>query len=227
MTRRASIERLGQDGGPPDGQGAAELVPRPAPKQPFSAGHGHGGQKLPVRQLWLSLGLTADADVLLDPVVVGDQVGVGEGPVVAVSVVAGRLQVQVAEPIALAPPDHAPASDDAEPLPGERLVLRRSVRILQIVDEPVVVVLGAGVAGLLDGARPRQFRRVVPVLQLVGGHVFGEFPGRDLAAGLQQDHFQAGLREDLGSPASGGARPHHGYVVERAVGILDQGRAHL
>src|SRR5580692_10646046 len=96
---------------------------------------------------------SADADVILGDVVVGGKVGVRNWPVLAVSIVTVSLEIQIAQTIALAAPNHGSPAHDAQPLPGERLILRSAIRIFKIVDEPIVVVLHARIALLLH--RPR------------------------------------------------------------------------
>ena len=115
---------------------------------------------------------------------------------------AGSLEVQIAEAITLTSPDHAAAAYKAKPLPGEGFVLRRRVGILQIVDEPVVVVFGAGVTGLLDGSGPNQLRREISVRELVTRHVLGELAGRYFASGLQDQHFEARFGELFRCPST-------------------------
>src|SRR5580693_8811530 len=96
---------------------------------------------------------SADTDVILRDVVVRREVGVRDGPVLAVSIVTVRLEIQIAQTVALPAPNHGSPADDAQSLPGERLVLGSAVRVFKIVDEPIVVVLHARVALLLY--RPR------------------------------------------------------------------------
>ena len=120
----------------------------------LGARHRHRGMELAVGQLGHVLGLALDADVVLDDVVVRREVVVVERPVLAVAVERLALQVLLAEAIALAPPHVGAAADDAQAaLPGERLVRRRRVRLLEIVGEPAVVVFHARVAVLLARAR--------------------------------------------------------------------------
>ena len=57
-----------------------------------------------VGQLVDAFSLPADPDVLLDEVVVGREVRVGERPVLAVAVVGRGLEVEVAQPVALRVP---------------------------------------------------------------------------------------------------------------------------
>ena len=103
------------------------------------------------------------------------------------------FEVQVAEAIALSSPHHGASAYDPKPLPSEWFVFGCGIGILQIVDEPVVVVFGAGVAGLLDRSGPNQLRRRVSVRELVARHVLGELAGRDFASRFQNHYLEARL----------------------------------
>ena len=209
----APVVILRKYGGAPDGDGAAELRLHALPQPQFAAGHFHGRQKVAVGQRGIAFRRAADADVTLHDLVVRLHLLVRERPVFAVAIVAGRFEIQIAHAVALAPPDQRAPAHDAQPLPGERLACRGAVGILQVVHEPVVVVLHAGVALLLHGPRARDFRRHVAVFQLVGRHVLGEFLGRDVAPGFEQRHLQARFRQALGRPTAGGAGTYHNGVV--------------
>ena len=100
----------------------------------------------------------ADAHIIFDNVVIGRQVFVGEWPVFAVTIVRGGFEIQVAQAVALAAPNQRSPADDPQPLPGEGFSRGRTVRVLHIVHEPVVVVLHARVALLLHGPRARDLR---------------------------------------------------------------------
>ena len=155
---------------------------------------------------------SADADVVLRDVVVRREIGVRNRPVLTVSVVTVGSEIEIAQTIALPAPHHGPSAHDAQPLPGERLVLGRAVGIFQIVDKPIVVVLHARVALLLDRPRLHDLRRHIAEVQLVGRHVLGEFGRRYIAPRFEQRHRQTGFRKSLGSPASSGARSHYNRI---------------
>src|SRR5207244_4423958 len=136
------------------------------------AGQGHGREVPAVRKLLEPLGEAGDADVVLDEVVVRLEVLVPERPILADAVVEGGLEVGVAEPVALPAPHvraaarHAQASQPREGLAG-----RGRVRLLEVVEEPLVVELVAPGAGL-DGTRAaQQLRRPVALLQAKGRRV--------------------------------------------------------
>ena len=150
-----------------------------------------------VRQLGDVLGLSRNADVVLDQVVVRNEILVADRPVLAVAVERLAVQILFAQPVALAAPDVGASADDARAaLPAERLVIGVGVGFLEIVGEPLVVPLAAGVAVAL--LRPRaadEVARLVAVLEVVGRNVLGEvfvalrlarFEQRDLDASLGQ-----------------------------------------
>ena len=213
MACGAPIVILGEDGGAPDGDRAAELRLHALAQPHLAAGHFHGRQEVAIRQRGIPFGRAADSHVALHDLVVRLHLLVRKGPVFAVAVVAGRLEIQIAHAVALASPDQRPTAHNAQALPGERLARRSAVWILQVVHEPVVVVFHAGVALLLHRTCTRDFRRHVAILQLVGRHVFGKLFGRDVAAGFQQRNLQAGFRQPLGRPTAGRAGAHHDGVV--------------
>src|SRR3989304_5924887 len=94
-----------------------------------------------------ALGLAAHADVTLDEVVVGSEVVVRERPIFAGAVEGSPLQVLLAHSIALPAPYVGAAPDEPRtPLPAEGLVGGRGVRLVEVVHEPMSVVLRTGVA---------------------------------------------------------------------------------
>ena len=219
---RPPVERRRQDGRAPDGERPSELLLHHLARVHLAAGQRHRRQERAVRQLRHALGLPADADEALHPLVVGRELGVVERPVDAEAVAARGFQVVVGQAIALpAPGDrlaaHVPSAD-----PGEGPVLRRGVRALGVLHEQVVRELVALVAELLDlllrldlagrvAASPhRQVVRLL-VLGVVGRRV-------ELAARLQHRDLEAGLRQLLRRPAARGARAHHDRIEDLALG---------
>ena len=152
-----------------------------------------GGRNCAVGQHLVAFCGAGDADVLLHDVVKRSEIGVGDRPVIAVAIAAGGFEIVVAHAVALTAPDQRSPAEHAEPLPGKWLVGRRAVGILEIVDEPFVVVFHARVALLLDGPRAHDLRRMVAVLELVRGHVLGEFGRTDRAACFEQRDLEPGL----------------------------------
>ena len=122
-----------------------------------------------------------NADVIFDEVIERFQILVAQRPVLAIAIVRGGLEVEIAESITLARPDVGTSAHDAHPsLPAERLVLRRRVRLLEIVREPVVVVFGAGVALNLARTRPADdLRRTAAIPELELGLVTRERGHKD------------------------------------------------
>ena len=213
--------RLGDVGRAADRDRPSQLLLHPRAKLRLGAAHRHGGMELAVGQLRHVFGLAGDADVVLDQLVVGHQVLVAERPVLAVAVEGLALQVLLAEPIALAAPDVGASADHARAaLPAERLVVRVGVRLVEVVGEPVVVPLAAGVAvALLRPRPPHQVARLVAVLQVEGGDVLGEVLVGLRLARFEQRHLDAGLREPLGRPAARGARSHHDHIELRRLHV--------
>ena len=185
---------LRHNGDATDRYGTPELRLHAIFKKNFSATHFHCRQKLAVGQHFVAFGRAADSYIFLDDVVVRRKVSVRNRPVVAVAVTTGGFEVVVAQAIALPAPDERAASEDAQALPRERFVGRRAVRIFKIVHEPLVVVLHARVALLLNRTRAHNFRRVVTILQLVAGHVLGELFRAHGTTRFKQGYFQSGLR---------------------------------
>src|SRR4029453_10757844 len=111
-------------------------------------------QELAVGEPGDVLGPARESDVVFDQLVVGNEILVVERPVDAEAVERRALQVLLTEAIALAAPDVGPSAGDPHPsLPRERLATRGGVRLLDVIAEPVAVVLGAGVAVPLRGVR--------------------------------------------------------------------------
>ena len=216
----ASVDRGREVGRAADRHQPVEARLHAIAQRALGARHRHRRQVHAVGQHRESLGLARDADVALHDLVVRRQVRVPDRPVHADPVVRRRLEVQIAEAVALTPPHvGAPAHQSRPPHPRERLVARE-VRLLQVVDEevrvPLVARVGLRLLRLQARERPlaapaiRQRRRgdVLPVVGVVG-----------LAAGLDQGDAKAGFRGALGDPASGGARTDHDEVVRRCRGL--------
>src|SRR5260370_1121200 len=145
----AAVEGFGKYGRAAHGHHAPHLFLDLLPQDALAAGHLHGRLENAVGKLRQVLGHARDADVAFHLFVIRNHLLVGNGPVVAIAVVRGRFEIQVAHAIALPSPAHAAAAQHALTDPVERLVLR--VRILDVVHKPVVVVFRAGVAQPLNG----------------------------------------------------------------------------
>src|SRR5206468_5686394 len=101
------------------------------------------------------------------------------------------------------------------PLPAERLVLRRRVRLLDVVAEPVVVELVAGVAVLLRGpGLADDLGRTVPIGRAELGPVLGEVLVGLRPARLQDRDAESRFGEALRDPAPGSSGAHHEHVED-------------
>src|SRR5258707_7193346 len=114
VASKTAVVVLRHNGDATDRYGAPELRLHAIFKKNFPATHFHCRQKLAVGQHFVAFGRAADSDIFLDDVVVGGKVGVRNWPVIAVAVAAGRLEVVVAQAIALPAPNERPASEDAQ-----------------------------------------------------------------------------------------------------------------
>ena len=208
VARRAPVDRCGQVRGAPLRDGAPHAGPDGGAHMGLDAREAHGRLQTLVGQLRNAFVDAGDADVALDLVVVGREVGRRQRPVDAEAVTRGRTEIDVAVAIALAPPHVRPATDDAHPPdPGERLSRRRRVRLVDVVDEPVGVPLREGVAGRLLRLRARDDGLGAgPQRQGMRRDVLAEVFRTEGASGVQHDDAQPRLGQTLGRPASRGAR---------------------
>ena len=210
-----TIEILGQDGGAADGECSPKVLRHQCAEMHFTAGHLHRRQKMSIGEYRISFSCTADAHIFFNDVVERSEILIRDGPTLTIPIMTCGLEVEVAQSIALPPPAQGSPAQDAESLPAERFVSRHAVRILKIVDEPVVVVFGARIALGLHWPclAPCACLGEVPILELKCGLVLGEFPGRYIAPGFQQGDIQTSLRKPLRSPAPGGPGTHHDCVI--------------
>ena len=159
MTRLAAVDRPREIGGAALRDRAAELRLDAGADRRLGAGKasaaGRGRRAAPQ-----SLPACRDADVLLDEVVVGRDVGVGDRPVDADAVVRRGLEVDVAQAEAGASPDVRAAADDARADPEELRIGLVDVRLVDVVDVPVGIPLADGVRPRLTG-RSRSSGRLV------------------------------------------------------------------
>ena len=164
-------------------------------QQPFAAGEFHSGQELPVRQSWVIFIIPAHADELFDAVVIGRKLGVSDGPVIAVPIVACGFQLVIRQPVALAAPHNRAASDVAASNPVERFFVSRRVWVINVVNKELMAVLVARVTLRLHGLAFAEHRRVAElaaILHLVRPLVLCEvFHRVELAARFQHDHAHA------------------------------------
>src|SRR5215217_4814759 len=158
----------------------AEFLADDVACQECTAGQRHRREELPVRKLCETFDRAADTDETFHPIVVGCDLGIAYGPVFAVAVPAGGLEVVVAEPVALARPAERAPTDLAAANPHERLVGWKRVGILVIVYEKLMTVVIAGIAEPLHRLVLEQSLLIAEPakLQLVGPDMLGEIPGR-------------------------------------------------
>src|SRR5262249_55716099 len=133
MAPGSAIQRGGQDCPPAGGD------PSVGPpffscslEQPFAAGAIHLRTELIVWQLWQLLVSARDPNELLDPVIIRGQVGVTYRPVVAITVVAGGLELIIGQAIGLAPPHDRAAPNLAASNPLEWFSAGSCVRIVDV-----------------------------------------------------------------------------------------------
>ncbi len=139
-------------------------------------GERHGRLELAVGKVLQPFGHAGNAYVFLDEVVIRREIAVTEGPIFAVTILRGGFEIRLAETQAYASPNVGAATGHAKAAhPVERLVLGRGVRFLEVVDEPVVVVLAANVKFGLDRASlANNFRRQIAIFQFECRFVFGK-----------------------------------------------------
>ena len=102
-----------EHGDTPDGHGVAKRLFHLLAHIFFAASHGHRWQKVPVRKRWVAFSCSTDTDIILDDVVKRREVGIRDRPVLAVTVVAVGLEIEVAQPVALPGPQERPPSQNA------------------------------------------------------------------------------------------------------------------
>ena len=184
--------------------------------------------------------MARDAEVEVHLVVIRRDVRVGDRPVLAVAVVALRLEVEVGEPEGEASPDVALAAQAARAHPG---VLRARVRVVLLVHHDVLAVVGARPAlhvrvdvfrlrslrvgrladrVLVEGERLAVGRHVAAPRMVVGPlHRAQLLRGVELAPGLEQQHLEPARGEHVGGGAAGRAgADDHRVVHDREVGFL-------
>ena len=215
VARAAAVKGPGEIGGARGHDGAAELFLDAISEERFLTGERNRRLKLAVGKILEALGAAGDADIFFDEIVVRLNIFVAEGPVFAVAVVRGGLEIPIAEAQADAAPDVGAAAGHphaAHPIEG--LVGGSGVGLFEIVDEPVVSVFVANFKFGLDGAGfADDFFGQIAIFEFERGLVFGEVFVGLRAAGFEKGNFQAGFREALAGPASGSAGADDDDVV--------------
>src|SRR5260370_32785649 len=202
-----AVDGLGEISGARRHNGAAELFFDAIAKESFLASERTRRLKLAIGKMLETFGAAGYADVFLDEVVVGLDVFVTERLVFTVAVKGSCLEIPIAEAQADAAPDVGAAASDAQAAhPVEWLFGGRCVRLIEVVDKPVVRIFVANPEFDLDGARlTDDFRRAVTVLEFELRLVLGKILVGLRAAGFEESDLQARFREALAGPAAGSA----------------------
>ncbi len=101
----------------------AQLALHDFARMDLTARETHGGEEFPIRKLWQAFHGSAYADVAFHAVIIRFQVFVGDGPVLAITIARGRLELEVTVAIADARPAEGLAAHLASANPHERFVL--------------------------------------------------------------------------------------------------------
>src|SRR2546430_12758515 len=167
VTRAAAVQRTRQVGRTGQGRGPPHLLLKSIPKERLMAREWHGRLELAVGKMLQPFGHSCDAYIFFDQIVIRRDIAVTERPIFAVTILGGGFEIRFAEAQTYAPPDISAATRHAKAAhPIEGLVFRSCVWFLEIIDEPVIVVLTANVEFGLNWARlANNFRRAIAVLQ--------------------------------------------------------------
>ena len=169
---------------------------------------------------------SADADVAFNPVVVGRELCIADGPVFAVAVAGGGFEFVVAVAIAFARPAERLPADLPAANPHERLVRGKGVGVLQIVDEELMAVFVAGVTQPLHRLVLEQALLIAEAaeLQLVGPDVLSEIARRDARrSSFEHEHGESTLGHLLGDPSATGAGTDDEHFIRHGVHKTDSG----
>src|SRR5262245_6689866 len=158
MAGGAALMRPGQDSRAADDYLA--LLPAALDgflQEMLAAGHRHRRQELAVGKLRQLFVRAADTREILDLRIVRFEVLRADRPIFFIPVAAGRLEVEIAQPIGLpAPGERAPANLPPA-YPPEGLALGSGIGVVDVVDEEMRAVLIAGVTAGLN----RLARRII------------------------------------------------------------------
>ena len=115
-----------------------------------------------------------NADVIFDEVMERFQIFVAQRPVLAIAIVRGGLEVEIAQPVALPSPDIGPPSHHTQaPEPHEGHPGGGCIRLLQIAGKPIGVVL-TGDEALNGTGSLEQILGEITMLELEERFVFSE-----------------------------------------------------
>src|SRR5581483_12495919 len=146
MTGGAAIVFLREDRRAPDGDAAfGPALLDGALQQALAADHLHGGQETAIGQLRQVFISAADADERFDLIIVRSQLFITDRPVIAVTVMARRLEIIIRQSITLAAPHNRAPADLATAYPIEGLVGGRRVRVVYVINEELIAVLVTGI----------------------------------------------------------------------------------
>ena len=151
MASWTAVEWNGEVGGAVDNQLPSEFLLDNFLRGQLAATQPHSRKKLAVGQLRQIFGRSADADKILNAIVIRFEILVAEGPILAVAVIAGGLEFEIAVAIANAGPTKSLAAHLPSANPHERLVGRKCIRMVVVIDEKLVAVIVAGIAEPLHG----------------------------------------------------------------------------
>src|SRR4029079_14902342 len=123
------------------GERAPECFLETCAERDLRARHRHRRLGPSVRQAGQAFGHALHADVLLDQVVIGLEIGVTERPVDAGAIVRRRLELEVTDAKRLAAPDVRPSAYDPGTDPDKLRIGFVHVWLFDVVDEPARVPL--------------------------------------------------------------------------------------
>ncbi len=161
-----------------------------------------------------AFGAASDANIFFNEIVIRLDVFVAERPVFTIAVERSRLEIPVAEAQADSSPDvGAPTGHAHAAHPVKGLVAGSGVRLLDIVDEPVVRIFVANAEFDLDGPRlANEFVGLVAILELEFGLVLGEILVGLRAAGFEKGDLQSGFRKAFAGPTPGSSGANHDHI---------------
>src|ERR1019366_7069354 len=208
VARGAPVDRFGDNG---EARGNAKNIEMVASllDDGFTAARRGRWQEYAVRGTGDIFFAAEDSDVGLNFVVIGSQVFVGDGPVIAHAIVGAAFEIYRSEAQSDAAPVIGAASHDTRTKPAETRTRSRGVGFALDLPESVGRQELAVEIVLLSAHADTAVR------QLVGPDMlFVIFLRIERRAGFQQHHIQAALSENFGGRATGGARSNNTNVID-------------
>ena len=178
--------------------------------------HRHRWQEVPVRKLRETFFRASHANESLDVRVPRRDIGIPNGPIVAVTITGIRLEIEVAPAVDLPAPGNRPSAHLAAPKPAERSVRRIRVGIFMILDEELVSQLITRITLALHRMVTLEQRAITPAAEvhLVRLHMFHEILlWIDRPTRFEHERPEAALTELLCGPAAGDTGAHDNGVV--------------